>query len=266
MWANEIAIMFRRRRTVGLLAVLALVPVAAAVAVRLAGGPSSGQGPTFLSLIRFNGVFVSLAGLVLVTPIFLPLATSVVAGDAIAGEAAFGTLRYLLVRPVSRTRLLLVKSLAVTVFCLVASLVVVVAGLIAGSLLFPVGRVATLSGFEISLAAGIGRALLSAVVVAGSMLGLASIGLFASCLTDSPIAATAVAVVIVIASQIADSISQLDPIHPWLFTHGWLAFVDLMRVPMRFGSIGRDLRLQLGWIAVFWSAAWARLRTADVLS
>ncbi len=43
-----------------------------------------------------------------------------------AGEAAGGTLRYLLTRPVGRTRLLVAKLVAVVVFVLVA--VVLVAG------------------------------------------------------------------------------------------------------------------------------------------
>ena len=47
-----------------------------------------------------------------------------VAGDAVAGEASLGTLRYLLVVPVSRTRLLLVKYAGAVAYCLVAALLV----------------------------------------------------------------------------------------------------------------------------------------------
>ena len=52
-------------------------------------------------------------------PFFLPLTVGVVAGDTIAGEASLGTLRYLLVRPAGRSRLLLVKAGTAAVFCLV---------------------------------------------------------------------------------------------------------------------------------------------------
>ena len=42
----------------------------------------------------------------------LPLVVAVVAGDSLAGEAGYGTLRYLLSCPAGRTRLLSVKYVA----------------------------------------------------------------------------------------------------------------------------------------------------------
>ena len=101
-------------------------------ACALAAGPSGGDGPTFLDQVTHNGVFAALAGLTVTLPIFLPLAVAIVAGDTIAGEANLGTLRYLLVRPAGRTRLLAVKAVTVAVFCLAATFVVAVAGLVAG--------------------------------------------------------------------------------------------------------------------------------------
>ena len=59
-----------------------------------------------------DGTLFPLAALAIVLPLFLPIAVAVAAGDAIAGEAQQGTLRYLLVRPVGRTRLLVAKLVA----------------------------------------------------------------------------------------------------------------------------------------------------------
>src|SRR5215210_7609776 len=162
MWLADLGLLFRRVRTRVLLFVLAAVPVAVAVAVRLSGeGPSPGSGPRFFDQITNNGVFAALVG-----------------GDAVAGEANLGTLRYLLSRPVGRTRLLVIKATTVLVFCFVATFAVAIAGLIAGSILFPIGDVTTLSGDTLSLAAGTVRIALAAVLVAASLLGLAAIGLF----------------------------------------------------------------------------------------
>jgi hypothetical protein len=55
-----------------------------------------------------------------VLPVFLPVAVAVLAGDSIAGEANIGTLRYLLIRPVGRTRLLVAKLVALIAFVLFA--------------------------------------------------------------------------------------------------------------------------------------------------
>ena len=76
-------------------------------------GPRPGTGPAFLSAVLANGALFPLAAIAIVLPLFLPAAVAVIAGDAIAGEAQAGTLRYLLIRPVGRTRLLVAKLVAV---------------------------------------------------------------------------------------------------------------------------------------------------------
>ena len=129
MWLVEARTVFGRARVRVLLGALAAVPILLAVAVYLSGGPGAGNGPAFLDRASHNGVFTALAGLAVTMPFFIPLSVAVVAGDAIAGEASLGTLRYLLVRPAGRARLLLAKGIVVALFCVVAALVVVVAGL-----------------------------------------------------------------------------------------------------------------------------------------
>src|SRR5580658_9417495 len=140
MVIGELWALFRRTRVRALLGVLFAVPVLLAVAVRVSGGPSAGNGPAFVDRVSHNGVFAALAGLTVTITFFLPLTVSVVAGDTIAGEANLGTLRYLLTRPAGRTRLLLTKAITVAAFCLAAALVVALGGLIIGVILFPVGR------------------------------------------------------------------------------------------------------------------------------
>jgi ABC-2 type transport system permease protein len=266
MWRAELITQFRRRRMIALLAVLFIVPAALALAVFLSGGPQSGNGPTFLDQITRNGVFASLAGLTVTIPFFLPLTVGVVAGDTMAGEASLGTLRYLLVRPSGRSRLLLVKAGTAAVFCLVAALTVALGGLVAGAILFPIGPVTTLSGTSVSLLEGIVRTFGAALVVGMSLFGMAALGLFISTLTDVPVGAMAATVGLAILSAVLDAVPQVHGIHPWLFTHRWLAFGDLLRSPVRWTDIRKDLLLQVGYIAVFGSAAWARFTTKDVLS
>jgi len=266
MWLVEARMVFRRARVRALLALLAAVPVFLALAVYLTGGPNGGNGPAFLDRATENGVFAALAALAVTMPFFIPLAVAVVAGESIAGEASLGTLRYLLVRPAGRARLLLAKATVVALFCLVAALVVVVAGIIAGLGFFPHGQVVTLSGTTISLVSGLARSLLAALVVGASMFGLAAIGIFVSCFTDAPIAAMALTLGAVIVSAILDGVSQVAFLHPWLFTNYWLSFADLVRDPVRWANIEKDLILQAGYVAFFGSAAWARMTSRDVLA
>ncbi len=266
MLRAELLHLFRRRRIHALLVVLALVPITIVIALKLSGGPDHGDGPTFLNQVTNNGVFAALAGLVITLPVFLPLAIAIVAGDAIAGEAGLGTLRYLLIRPTGRSRLLVAKGLSVIVFCFVATLVVALAGLIVGSILFPVGKVTTLSGDTLSLSSGIWRMCIAAALVALSLLGLAAISLFASTMTDVAIGAMAATLGILILSGILDAIPQLSAIHPWLFTHNWLSFADVMRTHISWTAIKKNLGLQGAYVVVFASAAWARFTPRDILA
>jgi ABC-2 type transport system permease protein len=266
MLLAELAHLFRRRRIMALLTILALVPVAIVIAVKVSGGTEQGDGPAFLNQVTHNGVFAALAALVITLPVFLPLAVSIVAGDAIAGEAGGGTLRYLLIRPSGRTRLLVVKAATIVVFCVVATLVVAIAGLIVGSVLFPVGRVTTLSGDTLSLPAGIWRMCIAALLVALSLLGLAAISLFASTMTDVSIGAMAATLGVLILSGILDAIPQLSGIHPWLFTHNWLSFADVMRTHIDWSGIRSNLGLQAAYVVIFGAAAWARFTPRDILA
>ncbi len=267
---NELVTTFRRWRTLALLAVLAGVPVLVGIAVKIETGDGAspggggGGGPAFISQITNNGLFLVFTALAATLPFFLPMAIGVVAGDAIAGEANSGTLRYLLVAPAGRSRLLLTKYATVVIFCLAATLVVAVSALTVGALLFPLGDLTTISGTQISFAEGLGRALLIALAVAASLIGVAALGLFVSTMTGSGIAAMATTVGLLITVQILDQIPQLHALQPYFFSHYWLSFADLMREPVYWDDLTKNLGLQALYAAVFGSAAWARFTAKDV--
>ncbi|KUN29129.1 ABC transporter permease [Streptomyces corchorusii] len=266
---SELVTTVRRWRTLALLGVLAAVPVLVGIAVKIetrGGGPAGGggEGPAFISQITNNGLFLVFTALAATLPFFLPMAVGVVAGDAIAGEAGAGTLRYLLVAPAGRTRLLFTKYATVLAFCLLATLVVAVSALLVGALLFPLGELTTISGTRISFAEGLGRALLIALVVAASLVGVAALGLFVSTLTNSGIAAMATTVGLLITVQIVDQIPQLHALQPYLFPHYWLSFADLMRDPVYWDDLVKNLGLQALYAAVFGAAAWARFTAKDI--
>jgi len=263
---NELRTMFRRNRNLVLLAALALVPVALGVAIKVNTGQHGGGDGGFLAQVSNNGLFLVFATLSLTLPVFLPMALGVVAGDSISGEAAQGTLRYLLVAPAGRVRLLVVKGASLAVFCLVSTAVVALAALLTGLALFPSGQVTLLSGDSIGMGAALVKALWITLLVAASLLGLAALGLFVSTLTDTPIAAMAVATGVTILCGILQAIPQLSAIQPWLYTYQWPSYADLLRDPVYLPNIEHNLLIQLGYVVVFGSAAWARLTTRDVTS
>lgn len=262
---SELKIIFGRRRNIAGLGVLAVVPVILAISVRLSS-PNGEGGVDIISGITGNGLFVAFAALALELPLFLPLAVSAISGDSVAGEANLGTLRYLLAVPTGRTRLLVIKYAAIVIFALVATLIVALVGTIMGLALFGGGDMTLLSGTQTSMADGVWRLLLSSFYLAAQFSALGAIGLFVSTLTEQPLGATIAIVLVDVLMFILDSISQLDWLHPWLLTHWWTAFADLLRDPMATESIQRGLITAVVYAGVFWLAAWARLSTKDISS
>lgn len=261
---SELWLIFGRRRNwVGGL-ILASVPILIAVVVKVSG--SSGGDTFVFGQITQNGLFVGLAALTVELPFFLPIAVAAISGDAVAGEANLGTLRYLLVTPVDRTRLVLVKLGGIALFALAATGLVAAVGAVAGVVLFGGGGFVTLSGTTLGFGAGLVRLALVCLYVTLSLTALGAIGLFVSTLTEQPVAAGIAVLVLTVASQILDQLSQLAAIHRYLPTHFWFDYGELLRDPLDLTTLGPGALSALAYVVVFTAAAWARFTTADVSS
>jgi len=267
---SELLLIFGRRRNWAGMLVLAAVPILIAVAVRFWAAPSNGEsgggGPDFASQISNNGLFVALTALTLELPLFLPLAVAAISSDSVAGEANLGTLRYLLAVPVNRTRLLAVKYLAIVIFAIAATLLVAVVGIVLGLAFFGGGNMTLLSGTQVSFGTGLWRLMLVCGYISFALAALGAIGLFVSTLTEQPIGGTVAILILCIASEIMDAVPQLSAIQPYLFTHYWLAFGDLLRDPIAGQQVLKGLLVAAIYGAVFWTAAWARFAGKDVSS
>ena len=263
---SELRLIFGRRRNQAGLLVLAAVPVLIAIAVKVSSPGRGGDGPDFFSSITENGLFVALASLTIELGLFLPLAVAAISGDAVAGEANLGTLRYLLTVPVHRARLLGVKYLAIVIFSVVATLTVTVTGIVMGLALFGGGDMTLLSGTQIGFDEGLARVLAASLYLSLCFASLGAVGLFVSTLTEQPIGAMITVVIFSTASFIADSIPQIAWLHPFLITHHWLAFGDLLRSPVAWDGVQQGTFLAVAYMLVFWFAGWARFAGKDVTS
>jgi ABC-2 type transport system permease protein len=267
----ELRKLFRRPRTWATIAVLNALPVLVAVLLVFTDlAPRPGEGPVFLSAVFINPALFALAALAIVLPLFLPIAVAVVAGDAVAGEAQAGTLRYLLARPAGRTRLLVAKLVAILAFVLVTVVIVAAVGYVVGTTLIQpqpvVGGGTSVSGTSLTQQELVQRALLAIGYVAISMLGVAAFGLFFSTLTDSPLGATMGALAVLVASSLLFTLDAASPIAPYLPTRYWLSFVDFFRDPILWRDITRGIALQGVYVGVLLAAAWANFTTKDITS
>lgn len=266
-FASELRLIMGRRRNQAGLLVLAAMPVCLGIAVRLTESNPRGDGPpNFVDDIVGNGVFLAFAALTFELTLFFPLAIAMVSGDAIAGEAHSGTLRYLLTVPAGRTRVLVVKYLGIVAGSFIAAYTVTVVSALTGMLLFGTGPLTTLSGDQISLGVGLWRLVISAAYVAVGLCALGALGLFISTLTEQPIAATVAVMIVTATMWVLDAIPQIAWLHPWLLVHRWTGFSDLMRNPPDFSTVRAGVLVAIGYIVVFLLAAWARFDGKDITS
>jgi ABC-2 type transport system permease protein len=220
----------------------------------------------FFNQLAGNGVFLSFIALSTLLILVLPVVVAVVAGDSMAGEAGYGTLRYLLAVPAGRTRLLAVKYTAIVLFGLCATVIVSGVALAIGAVLFPIGPVTLLSGTTVPLTEGLVRLLFVTLYVAAAMAALGAVGLAISTLTEHAIGAIAAIALLVVTSEVVDNVPQLSAIGPYLPTHWWLSFDSVLRVPVDTSSLLKGLLSFAVYIVLFCSFAWARFTSADVTS
>jgi ABC-2 type transport system permease protein len=271
----ELAKLFRRPRTYVIAALLCALPFTVAVFLATTRiPPPPGQGGAFLSAVLSNGALYPAAAMALVLPVLLPVSVAVLAGDAVAGEAATGTLRYLLIRPVGRTRLLVAKLVSLVVFVLFAIATVLATSYLTGMLLFGSqpesgavvlpADVTSLSGVTITPAGLAWRLLATVAYITVSMLGVAAIALFLSTVTDSALGASMGALAVLVASQVLVTLDAAAGVRPYLPTRYWLAWIDFFREPVLWRDIERGAALQLVYLVVLLGAAWANFMTKDV--
>ncbi|ALE81203.1 MULTISPECIES: ABC transporter permease [Pseudonocardia] len=281
----ELALLLRRTRVWLCWLLLCALPALVAVVVSATGIlPPPGQGPAFLSAVATNGQIFPAFALALVLPILLPITVAVVAGDTVAGEAAAGTLRYLLIRPVGRLRLLVAKLVSVAFFVVTAVTLVVLTSYAVGIAVFgtgtttatggltlpPVdagpGSVASLSGTVIEPVDLATRTGLTVAYLALCMLTLGALGIFFSTLTDSPLAAALAVLAVVVTSASLQALDASAAFVDFLPTAHWLAWIDLYRDPVLYDAARTGAWVQAGWVAVAVGAAWANLATKDIAS
>jgi ABC-2 type transport system permease protein len=266
----ELVKLCQRPRTWVSLFLLCALPATIAIFLAVTKvGPAPGEEPAFLAAVLANGSLFPAAALAIVLPIFLPVAVAVIAGDSVAGEASSGMLRYLLIRPVGRTRLLVAKLVAVVAFDLLAVVSVAVTSYIIGISLFeaqPGTTVTTVSGVSLTPAELLMRTGCALVYVAISMLGVAAIALFLSTLTDSSLGAALGALAALVTSTALVTLDAAAAVRPYLPTRYWLAWIDFFRDPILWRDIERGIALQAVYVAVLLAAAWANFTTKDVTS
>ena len=121
---TELVKSLRRTRTYVAYGILVLIPIIMAMAINLNPPDGRGEG-RLLVLASQTGLLLPGFALRVTSAFMLVIVVALFGGDAIAGEASWGNLRYLLMRPIGRGRLVFSKFV-VAVFCAWVAVVIVV--------------------------------------------------------------------------------------------------------------------------------------------
>lgn len=258
----------KRRRTLAAFLAVVLVPVVIVVALAVNGGPTRNpqEAPELIDVASSGGLNVALFTLAAMSQFLLVVVVALFGGDTISAEASWGSLRYLLTRPVTRGRLLRTKLAVAGVYALAATLLVPLVSLAAGTVAFGWKGVVTPFGAGLPAGEGVAKLAVATGYVAVSMATVAALAFMFSTMTDAPLGAVAGAVVVLVVSQILDAITALGVIRYGLPTHYWLAWLALLNPAGDTAEIGRGLLLAVPYTVGPLAIAWWWFHRKDVLS
>jgi ABC-2 type transport system permease protein len=237
---SELRWVMRRPRTQIALGLLALFPVLIGVGIKVADSGGSSGGPGLVTQVAGNGLVLPVAALSIALALLLPLVVSMSAADALAGESQHGTLRGLLLAPVSRARLVLVKALGVLAVAMAAVATVAALGILTGLVLVgPSGATGmlTLSGTEVGAGSALLRVALAAAWTVGQLAAVGAVALAVSSATDHPLVVLASTLGGLIVFGVLSAIPALDWLQPVLLTTGWFSIADVLRDPLPFDGL-----------------------------
>jgi ABC-2 type transport system permease protein len=214
-----------------------------------------------------NGMVLPVLALTLALALLLPLGVSMAAADALAGESAHGTLRGLLLAPVSRDRVVGVKGFGVLAVAVAAVGTITITGVLTGLVVVGTsaagGQLLTLSGSTVGLWEAAGRVGLAAAYVIVQLAAVGAVALAVSSLTDHPLVVMAAVLAGAIVFGVLTAIPALDWLQPWLLTTHWPAIADVLRDPLPLDGLARGGLLAVAYLVAGLVLTVVRTRTRE---
>jgi ABC-2 type transport system permease protein len=277
--AIELAKQTRRPRAWVTLLAMVAIPIVLTVIIGATRPTIAERVGDFGSVVtNTSGLTMPLIVLSAMLLFMLPLAVAIFAGECVAGEASWGSLRYLLARPVPRWRVLGAKAAVAGLYSLAAVALVVLVSLVAGSLAFGIHPLTVLdlqhtTPFIVASArlqplTAVARLALSTAYVLGTLTSTFAFALLLSTLSVRPFSAVAGAVGLGLFSRALDNIPGLHALSPWLpmTDQGTSLWTGFFTQPMQTSGMAHVMAVQAGYTALFLGAALLWFTRSDVLS
>jgi ABC-2 type transport system permease protein len=228
---------------------------------------------SFEQTLRFEGevlngnlvAFIILQMLI----VHIPLLVALVTGDLISGEAAMGTLRMLVSRPISRSQLLLSKFLAGGIYTLLIVIWLGVLAVVVGRFLFGPGDLMVLNsdGLIIIQEHDVAWRYMGGFCVAFlALLTISSLSICLSCLSDNSIGPIVSTMAIILLFTIIGTLDVpvFDPIRPYLFTTHMAAWRSFFEDPLPWDQIKQSIYILILHNLAFMGIALVTFHRKDI--
>jgi ABC-2 type transport system permease protein len=201
----------------------------------------------------------------------IPLLVALVTGDLISGEAAMGTIRMLLTKPISRTKVLLSKYAAGLIYTFFILLWMGFLAVIVGRWLFGDGDLMVLNsdGLVIIQANDIAWRFLGGFMIAFLALAtVATLSIMLSCFSDNSIGPIVSTMSVIILFTIIGTLDVpvFDNVRPNLFTTHMAAWRSFFDNPLPIQAIKESVVILFAHIGIFLSIAIYHFNKKDILS
>jgi len=201
--------------------------------------------------------------------LLIPLLIATVTGGLLAGERHLGTLRTLMVRPLSRSQLLAAKLLAAGLYATGLTAFLGLFSLLLGYLVFGGGDLLPL-GDTLQLVilpenTALARLALAYGLSAVAMISIASLGMFFSSLCDNPLTAAGLTVAFLL---VCGTLQVLPWFHSWqphLLTSHLSVGGKVFAGQIPWGEVGRSLGYLVGYSLLAGLLAGVIFRRRDIL-
>ena len=267
-FTTELRRQLTRRRTQYGLGFLALLPILLLGAFQL-GGPDnepSQRGASLIDVATAGGPNFAAFTLFASATFLVVVVVALFCGDTVAGEAQWGSLRYLLALPVPRSRLLRQKLLVGAATSVAAVVLLMTVAVVGGTLVYGWHPLQTPIGAEVPPWQSLGLLAFATGYLLVHLMLVGSLAFLLSVRTDQPLLAVGGAVMVYIVSNILDLVPALEGIRFALPTAYNLAWTGVFSSPLQYEDMAKGSISALLYSTVFLALAWRSFARKDVVS
>lgn len=230
---------------------------------------------SFEQTLSFNGhilngnliAFIILQMLI----VHIPLLVALVTGDLLSGEAAMGTLRMLLTKPISRTQVVLSKIVAAATYTFIIVVWMGILALFVGRWIFGTGDLIVLNSDGLVIlpeADVLWRYGLAFMVAYLALFTIATLSICLSAFADNSIGPIVSTMAIIILFTIIGSldVSVFDQIKPYLFTTHMASWRSFFNDPVPWGAIKESVLILFIHNVLFIGLAIFQFNRKDITS